>query len=385
MNAARHWLTVEDARAGALRRWPAAVRDYVEGGADEQITLHGNLRSYQRYRWRPRTLSGAAGPDLSAEVLGRTARLPFGLAPTGYSRMMHPDGEPAIARTAARHGVPYVASTMASTALTDVAASSPGTDLWLQVYVFADRGLTRELLARATQAQARAIVVTVDSAVTGSRPVFARHRLIPPALSWPLLARSALHRPGWGLRQLRQGPLGSPNLSPRTGRAGIEATEEMAFEASLGWSDIESLRSQWPGKLLLKGPLEATDVARAAELGVDGVVLSNHGGRQLDRLPTPVDRIGEVRELVGDRIAVLVDSGVRSGADIAVALALGADTVLVGRPYVYGLGAAGEAGVHAVLTILTEELRRTLQLLGVASIAELRRLGPDLVYRPGPV
>jgi len=155
----------------------------------------------------------------------------------------------------------------------------------------------------------------------------------------------------------------------------------MAFEPSLSWSDIEVLRAQWPGQLLLKGLLAPADVARAAQLGVDGVVLSNHGGRQLDRLPAPVDRIGAVRDLVGDRIQVLVDSGVRSGADIAVALALGADTVLVGRPYVYGLGAAGEAGVDAVLTILTEELRRTMHLLGVASVAELRRSGPDLVSR----
>jgi L-lactate dehydrogenase (cytochrome) len=373
----KRWVTVDDARAAAHKRWPAVVRDYVEGGAESQVTLARNVSAYGRYTFHPRLLSGAGVPSLETGILGVPSRLPFGLAPTGYSRMMHPDGEPAIARAAARQGVPYVASTMATTAVTAVAA--PETDLWFQLYVFADRGVTWDLIARAEHARARAIVVTVDSPVTGSRPSFLRHALIPPAPSHPLLLRSALRRPRWGLGQVRQGPLGSPNLTTRTGRAGVEATELLAFEPSLTWDDIAAVRSRWPGKLLLKGPIGAPDAARARDLGVDGVVLSNHGGRQLDQLDAPVHAIRAVRERVGDGFTVLVDSGVRRGSDIAVALALGADAALVGRPYVYGLGGGGEAGVDAVIGILAEELRRTLQLLGVSTVAELRSRGAELV------
>jgi L-lactate dehydrogenase (cytochrome) len=373
----KHWVTGDDARAEAHKRWPTAVRDYVEGGADGQVTLARNVTAYGRYTFHPRLLSGGGAPVLATEILGAPSRLPFGLAPTGYSRMMHPDGEPAIARAAVRQGIPYIASTMATTPVTAVAG--PEADLWFQLYIFADRGISWELIARAEQAKARAIVVTVDSPVTGSRPSFLRHALIPPALSRPLMLRSALQRPRWALAQVRQGALGSPNLTALTGRPGVDATELMDFEPALKWDDIADVRSRWSGKLLLKGPIGAEDAARARDLGVDGVVLSNHGGRQLDQLDAPVHSIRGVRERLGEGFTVLVDSGVRRGSDIAVALALGADAALVGRPYVYGLGARGEEGVDAVLGILAEELRRTLRLLGVSTIDELRREGPALV------
>jgi L-lactate dehydrogenase (cytochrome) len=373
------FLTVEDLRRRAHRVWPTAVREYVEGGADGAVTLEGNLRVFAHYRFHPRCLSGSPAADLGTTILGREYPVPFALAPTGYSRLMHPDGEVGVARAAGRAGVVYTASTMATTDVRTVAAASPDTDLWLQLYVFADRGITRELIARAGAAGCRTLVLTVDSAVTGNRPTHARSGLIPPSPERRLLLRTLIERPRWAVRHLRSGALGSPHLSPLTGSAGVDATEEMAFEPALSWDDVAEVRTAWPGALLLKGPLRPEEVKRAVALGVDGAVLSNHGGRQLDQLPAPVSTVGEVRAAIGDGATLLVDSGVRRGSDIAVALALGADAVLVGRPYVYGLGAAGQAGVAAAIAILTAELGRTLHLLGVGNVAELRAAGSDLV------
>jgi L-lactate dehydrogenase (cytochrome) len=203
--------------------------------------------------------------------------------------------------------------------------------------------------------------------------------MIPPAPTRALVLRSLARKPRWALRYLRAGQLAAPHLSPLTGQAGLLATDHMAFEPALSWADIVEVRDQWPGRLLLKGPLRADDVRQAVAIGADGVVLSNHGGRQLDKLPPPLHSLREVRDAVGDSAAVLVDSGFRRGGDIAIALALGADAVLIGRPYVYGLGAEGEPGVDLALRILTEELRRTMLLLGVSSVAELRSSGADLV------
>jgi L-lactate dehydrogenase (cytochrome) len=375
------YLTIDDLRAQAHRVWPPVVRDYVDGGADAELSLRHNLEAFAGYEFHPRSLAGVSGVSLSTTILGRESALPLALAPTGYSRMMHPDGEPAVVRAAGRAGVPYTASTMATTSLEDTAAAArPGQELWFQLYQWTDRGLTRELVARAGAAGYGALVLTVDCAVTGNRLRDERRGLIPPAPRRSAVWRGLARHPRWTARHLLADRLDAANLVDHgTG----QRLPNLTFEPALSWDDVAALRAGWAGRLLLKGPLSPLDAHRAVQAGVDGLVLSNHGGRQLDQTVPPLNTVREVRERVGDTISVLVDSGIRRGSDIAIALALGADAVLVGRPYVYGLGADGEAGLDTALRILTDELVRTMLLLGVAEVKELQAYGRELV-RPRP-
>jgi L-lactate dehydrogenase (cytochrome) len=384
VTSSARYFTIDDLRREAHRVWPPVVRGYVDGGADGELSLKHNLEAFAGYEFHPRALAGVPGVSLGTTVLGRESPLPLALAPTGYSRMMHPDGEPAVVRAAGRAGVAYTASTMATTSLEDSAAaatrasSTARSPLWFQLYLWTDRGLTRELVSRAGAAGYDALVLTVDCAVTGNRVEDIRRGLIPPAPSRSIVWGGLARHPRWTARYLRGAPLEAANLlDPGTGRR----FPNLTFDPALSWDDVARLRADWPGKLLLKGPLNAADAQRAVEAGVDGLVLSNHGGRQLDQTAPPLNTVAAVREQVGDAIDVLVDSGIRRGSDIAIALALGADAVLVGRPYVYGLGAAGEDGVDTALRILVDELVRTMLLLGVADVKELRARGSELVRR----
>ncbi len=369
---------VADLRAAGRRRTPRPVFDYVDGGADEELSVRANTRAFRRWRFRPRALVNVSEPDLSAAFLGSVAPLPLALAPTGYTRMMHPGGEIAAARAAQRHGLPYALSTMATTTIEAVAAAAQP-DLWFQLYILRDSGLNKELVDRAAAAKYRVLVVTVDCFVTGHRSRDRRNGLvIPPELTARTLASIAA-KPGYWARMLRSPAIDFANFTGHPAVT-IEDTGQL-FNPAITWDDIADLRARWPGRLVIKGPLGPADAARAVAAGADGVQLSNHGGRQLDRTVPPAEVIAPVREAVGPDVSVLVDSGIRHGSDIAVALALGADACAIGRAYLYGLMAGGEAGVDKALDILAAQFKRTMQLLGVPSVAELRAHGRELLSR----
>ena len=373
-------VTIEDLQHVAWRRWPKGVRGYVEGGADGEVSLARNRAAYQALGLVPSPLRDVSDVDLCTSILGGESALPFALAPTGYTRLMHTDGERAVARAARDAGIPYTMSTMATSRLEDVAAEVGG-DLWFQLYVWRDRGLVRDLIDRATASGYRALMLTVDTPVTGLRVRDAHNGFtIPPQLSALTVLDMARH-PRWCASLLAGAPITFANFAPEVGRSpeGVMEFAAKQFDPSVSWEDLAWIRGLWKGPLMVKGLVSAQDAARAAEVGVDAVVLSNHGGRQLDQVVAPLLMLPEVRERVGDGLEVLVDSGIRRGSDIALALALGADGVLVGRPYLYGLGAAGERGVAAAISMLGQELRRAMTLLGVTSVAQLRAEGASLV------
>ncbi len=369
---------VEDLRRAARRVIPRPVFDYVDGGADEELSLAANTAAFRRWRFVPRALADVSAADTTSRLLGREVRLPLVLAPTGFTRMMHPAGEAAVAAAAARHGLPYTLSTMGTTSVADLARHPHG-DLWFQLYVLRDRGLTGELVDRAAASGYQVLVIAVDTLVAGRRIRDVRNGLtIPPELSLRSLA-SIASRPGYWARMLRSPAMRFANLD--TGGSFTIAGTADWFDPSLTWDDIAGVRERWPGRLVIKGPLGVADARRAVEAGADGVQLSNHGGRQLDRTVAPIDLVPPVRAAVGQDITVLADSGVRHGADIVTAVALGADAAAVGRAYLYGLMTAGEPGVDAALGLLAAQFRRTMELLGVTSVAELRKHGPELLAR----
>jgi L-lactate dehydrogenase (cytochrome) len=371
-----------DLRRAARRRLPGPVFGYIDGAADDEITLRANRAALRRWQFRPRVLRDVSEPDLGASLLGWEFSAPIGLAPAGYPRMMHPGGELAVARAAASRGLPYGLSTCGTVTIEELAATGHH-DLWFQLYVLRDRKLSHALIDRAAAAGFRALEVTVDTPVGGRRTRDLRSGLtIPPELSIGTVLDIGMH-PGYWMSMLR-GPalrfasLNTPGAEIATSIADVTAL----FDPSLTWDDLEDIRARWPGKLLVKGPLGPADAARAVAAGADGIHLSNHGGRQLDRCVPTIDLVRPVRETVGDGVAVIVDSGIRHGADVAVAIARGADLCVVGRGYLYGLAAAGQLGVERAIDLLAGQLRRTMQLLGVVTIAELRRCGDELVVDP---
>jgi L-lactate dehydrogenase (cytochrome) len=372
---------IADLEAAARRRMPRGVFDYVAGGADEELTVERNLAAFRRWQFVPQNLRDVGDVDTAVHLLGQRVAMPLLFSPTGYTRMMHPAGECAVARAARRAGIPYGLSTVASTSIEELAATRHP-NLWFQLYVWRDRGLVAELVDRAWEHGYRTLEVSVDVPVSGHRTRDVRSGLtIPPRLTARTLMGIARH-PGWWVRALRAPVVRFANAPPGVGSSGLTIEDMTAqFDPSVSWRDLEELRTRWPGQLLLKGAIGADDARRAIAAGCDGLHLSNHGGRQLDRTIPPVDLLGEVRGAVGDEPAIIVDSGIRHGADLAVAIALGADAGAVGRAYLYGLMAAGEPGVDRAATILETQFRRTLQLLGVASIQELRAVGPTLLRR----
>jgi len=377
---------VADLRRAARRRIPRPVFDYVDGAADEEIAVAANAAAFRSWRFLPRVLAGVAAADTTAALLGASLPAPVLLGPAGYTRMLHPDGEIGAARSALRHGLPYTLSTMASTGIEELRArvadagpAGAGGDLWFQLYLTKNRVRALDLVSRAADSGYSTLVVTVDTIVAGNRVRDLRNGLsVPPALTLSTVASVAL-KPSYWYHLLGGPALDYANFAGQAPTTVMKSAD--FFDADLNWSDISDLRSRWTGKLLLKGPVGPADALRALELGVDGVQLSNHGGRQLDRTVAPVDLIAPVREAVGPSFTVLVDSGVRHGADVAVALALGADAAVLGRAYLYGLMAGGEAGVDRALDLLIRQFRSTMQFLGVTSVAELRKHGRDLITR----
>jgi L-lactate dehydrogenase (cytochrome) len=361
--------SIPDLRAAARRRAPRAVFDYTDGAAGEERALARMRDAFARVEFRPTVLRDVSAVDPSVEVLGRRAALPIVFAPTGFTRMMHTEGEPAVGRVAGRAGIPYALSTMGTTSIERLAAEAPGTRLWFQLYLWHDRGAGSDFVARARDAGYEALVLTVDTPVAGPRLRDVRNGLtIPPSLTLRTVLDGAT-RPGWWFDLFTTEPLEFASLHRFEGPpAGLIAK---MFDPSATLADVEWLRGVWGGPLVVKGVQNPTDAKAVVDAGADAVVVSNHGGRQLDRAPVPLEELPHVLDAVGDRAEVYIDGGVMSGADVVAAVALGARACLVGRAYLYGLMAGGERGVQKAVDILSSEVRSTMALLGATTTAEL--------------
>lgn len=365
---------VAELRRLALRRAPRMVFDYVDGAAEGELAMSRSREAFARVEFLPRVLRDVSAVSTEVEVLGRRVAMPVVLGPTGFTRMMHRAGEPAVARAAEGAGVPYTLSTMGTTTAAEVAAAAPGGWNWFQLYVVRDRARNLETLSMAKQAGMDVLVLTVDVPVAGARLRDVRHGLtVPPTLRWRSLLQ-AVRRPAWWYDFLTGEPLTFATMEHAP--PDLAGLTNLMFDPSVTVRDLEWIRSAWDGRLLVKGVQRVDDAEELTAVGVDGIVVSNHGGRQLDRSVTPLELLPRVVEAVGDRTEVFMDGGVRTGADVAAAVALGARACFVGRAYLYGLMAGGEPGVRRVLELLHEELTRTLQLLGVTGVDAL---GPDLV------
>jgi (S)-mandelate dehydrogenase len=375
-------LNIADLRAVARRRVPHFVFEYVEGGAEEEATLRCNRAAFESLKLIPQTLVDTSSRNLRTEILGREAPAPLIIGPTGLNGMLHADGDIGLARAAARLGIPFTLSTMSTTRLEDVAKQAGGR-LWMQLYVMKNRAVAEDIMTRAAAAGYEALVFTTDANVFGSREWDRRSYLAPgkPTLRSRL---DALRHPGWLQSVLLNN--GIPRfrnleafLPPGAASAvGGSTIIPKLFEATITWDDITWIRRFWPRKVLIKGVLSVADAERAAALGCDGIVLTNHGGRQLDYCVSAMDVLPEIAAAVGKRISIFVDGGFRRGTDVLKAVALGAHGVMTGRATLYGLAANGERGVERALEILTTEMDRAMGQLGVNSLADL---GPHIVRR----
>jgi L-lactate dehydrogenase (cytochrome) len=366
--------TVGDLRQVARRRVPRAVFDYTDGAAGAEIALRRSRAAFERVEFRPRVLRDVTTADPSTTVLGAPAALPLAFAPTGFTRLMHTEGEVAVGRVAERAGIPMALSTMGTTSLEALATAAPGARRWFQLYLWRDREASAALVERARAAGYEALVLTVDTPVAGPRLRDVRNGFsIPPALTLRTVANAAAH-PRWWVDLLTTPPLEFASLHSWGGT--VAELVDRVFEPAATLADVRALRETWTGALVVKGILDDDDARAVVDAGADAVVVSNHGGRQLDRAPTPLEQLPAIVQAVGDRAEVYLDGGILDGADVVAAVALGARTCLVGRAFLYGLMAGGERGVQRVVELMTREVTRTMQLLGVTSVEELT---PDRV------
>jgi L-lactate dehydrogenase (cytochrome) len=362
-------VSIEDLRGIARRRTPRSVFDYVDGAAEQEISLARARRAFAEVEFRPRVLRDVSRVDASRVVVGSPSTLPLVLAPTGFTRMMHHQGERAVARAAARAGIPYALSTMGTTSIEDVAAAAPGGEHWFQLYLWRDRAASRELIHRASESGYSTLVLTVDTAVAGRRLRDAHNGMtIPPTLTARTLADMSVH-PSWWFNLLTTEPLEFASL--RSSGGTVADLVDRMFDPSATMTDLDWLRQEWPGRVVVKGIQNPADARMVTDAGVDGVVVSNHGGRQLDRAVTPLEVLPRIVEAVDGRAEVLLDTGIMDGADVVAAVANGARACLVGRAYLYGLMAGGERGVERALGILADQVTRTMRLLGVATLDQL--------------
>ena len=367
---------IADLETRAARRLPAPIWHYLQGGADDEWTVARNTSAFERYALVPDVLIDVTRIDASVELLGHRYPLPLLLSPTGMSQLFHTDGEMAVARAAAAHQVLYSLSTMATATIEDVA--SAGGPRMFQLYCFRDRGLTLELLSRAQAAGYVAICLTVDTPLAGNRERdITTGMTLPPRFTLRSLLEFAAH-PRWVLPKLFGRPFDlanvtryAPSVSRR--RTGIMEYVNSQMDRSIGWKDLEWLRSNWQGPLVVKGILSAADARRAAELGCEGVMISNHGGRQLDGAISPIEQLASIRDAVGDSLSLILDGGVRRGTHVLKAIALGATACAIGRPYLFGLAAGGERGVTRAIEIFREEIERGMALMGCTSLDMLGR------------
>jgi len=366
--------SITDLRRAARKRAPRAVFDYTDGAAGDELTLARMRAAYQSIEFRPKVLQDVSAVDPSTTLLGSPSALPLVFAPTGFTRMMHAAGEPAVGRVAGRAGIPYALSTLGTTSIERLAEQAPGTRLWFQLYLWKDRGASQDFVTRAAESGYEALVLTVDTPVAGPRLRDVRNGItLPPSLTLRTFLDGAIH-PAWWLDLLTTAPLEFASLTRFEGTPAQLAAR--MFDPAATFADLEWLRSIWKGPVLVKGVQTESDAKAVVDAGANAVIVSNHGGRQLDRSPVPLIELPRILDAVGERAEVYVDGGVLNGGDIVAAVALGARGVLVGRAYLYGLMAGGEQGVQKAVEILAAEIGSTMALLGARTIAELR---PDQV------
>ena len=364
-------INIDDLRAIARRRLPRFAFAYVDGGAEDEATLRGNREAFERLRFRPRTLVDVSARDLSTRLLGRPSALPVVVGPTGLNGLFWRDGDMELARAACAASVPFAMSTVSMSLIEDVAREAPGR-LWLQAYVFSERRITEAIIGRAREAGFECVMLTSDFPVAGKRERDLRTGLLPHQKFTLATKLDMLLHPRWLATVATRRPrLVNVERELEGGRDVNSFVGHGMFDPSFRWDDIRRLRDLWPRKLLLKGVLRADDALRAVAAGIDGIVLSNHGGRQLDGAISGIEALPEIVRAVGGRASVLVDGGVRRGGDIAKAVALGAEGVILGRAPVYGLAAGGAPGVARAIAILADELDRTLALTGCPGISAL--------------
>ncbi|WP_421845583.1 alpha-hydroxy acid oxidase [Mycobacterium sp.] len=375
-------LTIYDLRRIAKRRTPKAAFDYTDGAAEDEVSIQRARQAFLDIEFHPTVLRDVTNVRTGWDVLGQQVAMPFAIAPTGLTRLMHTQGEIAGARAAAAARIPFSLSTLATCSIEDVVNAVPEGRKWFQLYMWRDRDLSMALVQRAADAGFDTMLITVDVPVAGARLRDTRNGMaIPPALTMRTVL-DALPHPHWWFDLFTTEPLSFASLSRWSGTVGEYLNS--AFDASVTFDDLAWIKDQWPGKLVVKGIQTLDDARAAVDCGVDGIVLSNHGGRQLDRAPVPFHLLPAVARELGKDTEILVDTGIMSGADIVAAIALGARCTLVGRAYLYGLMAGGETGVQRAIQILEAGVTRTMQLLGASCLEELsprhviqlRRLAP---------
>jgi L-lactate dehydrogenase (cytochrome) len=374
--------SVDDLRRIARRRLPRGCFDYIDGGAEDERTMAANSRAFAETTFVPRVLRGLPDIEIGSSVLGAPVAYPLVLAPTGFTRIADPQGELAVARAAERAGLPYTLSTLSTRSIEEVRGVSDGR-LWFQVYAWRDRGLVEEMIQRAAAARYEALVLTVDTAVFGRRERDVRRGFSLPPVIGPSTVIDGLLHPAWTWAFVRSEPIRFANVVGRDvgdGSSPVTLADYInsQFDPALSWDDVAWLRSVWDGKIVVKGIQCVADAVIAADVGVDAIALSNHGGRQLDGSPAPLTLVAPVADAVGGRTEIICDGGVRRGSDIVKAVAAGATACMAGRGYLYALGAGGERGVDTLLGWWRDDVRRTMSLVGAGSAADLDRSLVDL-------
>lgn len=368
---------IDDLRRIAKKRLPGGIFDYYDGAALDEVTLHRNSASFNEIEYRPRVLRDVSTIDLSTSLFGHNMTMPVMLSPTGFGRIAHSQGELAVARAARNAGLDYSLSTLATRSIEEI-ASVDGLNKWFQVYTWRDREMVKEMVLRAQDAGYVGLQLTVDTPVFGRRERDVRRGFtLPPKIGPSTIIDGMLH-PSWTLDFLRNDPITFAVVAERkdlNGETAVTLSDYInsQFDPALSWDDVAWLRGIWDGALVLKGVQSAEDALLAVEAGVDGIMVSNHGGRQLDGSPPIIELIEPISQAVDGRITVICDGGIRRGGDVFKALALGADCVSIGRAYLYGLGAAGERGVTMALNMIRNELSMTMALVGVTRIEDIHR------------
>ena len=373
LNAKRRRLqsaqTIWDLRKIARRRTPAAAFDYTDGAAEGEISLRRARQAFRDIEFHPDILHPAVDVDTSCEILGGRSSMPFGIAPTGFTRLMQTEGEVAGAGAAGAAGIPFTLSTLGTASIEEVKAANPYGRNWFQLYVMRKREISYGLVKRAAQAGFDTLMFTVDTPVAGARLRDRRNGFsIPPQITVGTVL-NAIPRPWWWFDFLTTPKLEFASLKSTGGTVG--ELLDSAMDPTISYEDLEVIRSMWPGKIVIKGVQNIPDAKRLLDHGVDGLILSNHGGRQLDRAPVPFRLLPELVREVGSEATIMIDTGIMNGADVIASVALGAKFTIIGRAYLYGLMAGGRAGVDRAIEILSEEVVRTMKLLGVSSIEEL--------------
>lgn len=368
---------IEALRRIARRRTPKPALDYVDGAAGQELTYRRSREAFDSVELLPHILHGTEHADLSTEIAGFRSALPFGIAPTGFTRFMHAEGEIGGVRAAERAGIPFSLSTMGTRSIEEVRDAAPDAERWFQLYLWRDHAASLDLLQRAKAAGMRTLLVTVDTPAPGQRLRDVRNGMVIPPRITPRTVLDASYRPEWWFNFLTTDSLKFASLSD-TSQALAELIASM-FDPGLNLDDLAWIREHWDGQLFVKGVLTVEDARRALSVGADGLVVSNHGGRQLDRAPVSLTALAEVREEVGPDVPLILDSGILSGADVVTALCAGADFVLIGRAYLYGLMAGGGQGVSRAIELLAAQIRTTMMLMGAATVADL---GPQCMRAP---